>query len=95
MCEQALRCCAHQQRTDEKQTDDRALGVAAYPLQAEHIANGGHEQKRPEYTREFTLATEHADAAEQRNGDDVELEAERVVGPGVGDTRGKDDRGES
>ena len=31
------------------------------------------------------LAAEDADAAEQRDGDDVELDAERVVGAGIGE----------
>ena len=39
-------------------------------------------------------AAKDADAAEQHDGDDVELHAERIVGARVGEARGVDDAGD-
>ena len=63
-------------------------------LRPSTLRSSGDQHQRPEDAGEPAAAAEDADAAEQRDGDDVELHAERVVGPGIGEARGVDDAGE-
>ena len=52
------------------------------------------EDERPEHAGQPAAAAPDAYAAEQHDGDDVELHAERVVRPGVGEPRGIDHAGD-
>ena len=71
-----------------------ALRVAADLLRPRTLRSVRDQHQRPQHAGQPAAAAEDADAAEQRDGDDVELEAERVVGAGIGEPRGEDDAGE-
>ena len=92
--EEPLRHGAEEQRSDQEQPYDRALRVAADLQQPEDVAQSRDQHKGKEYAGQMAPAAEHADASEQRDGDHVELEADRVVGPRIGEPRGEDDSGE-
>ena len=62
--------------------------------QPEDVAQSSDQHKGKEYADQMASAAENTNASEQRDGDHVELEADRVVRPRIGKPRRKNDSGE-
>ena len=81
-------------RADQDRPDDAGLGVAADVGQAEAVAQVEHDEDGEQHAAHPPRAAEDAHAAEQHDGDDLELEARRHVAADGAEPGGEEDPGQ-
>ena len=62
---------------------DDTLSISADPIEPKNVTNDCHQAERPENPSEIAAAAEDADATQQRDRDDVQLEPNGVVSPRI------------
>src|SRR5271163_4293511 len=85
---------ADEKRDYEQHPDHGFLRVAANLAEAEDIAERGDQNEREKDTAKLAATAKYAHAPEQGDGNDVEFEADGVIGAGVGEPCGEDDTGD-